>query len=249
MVNRTPYELVDIPIRDDLADAHRDVLAHLSRPGTWWTAADRIAIASEARHASACVFCRDRKEALSPNSVAGTHDTLGALPDAIVEVIHRIVTDPARLSWGWYLGILERGVTDAQYVETLSVIVHTVSLDTFTHAMGIAKLPLPSPETGEPSRYRPPGASEGAAWVPWIETADRLPPDMAGLYPVDRPAANIMRAMSLVPTEVRQFFAMGAAQYLGPHQMRDFSREFRAITHAQIELVAGRISSLNQCLY
>ena len=249
MVNRTPYELVDIPIRDDLADAHRDVLAHLSRSGTWWTATERLAIAAEARHANVCAFCRERKQALSPNSVVGTHDSLGALPEPIVEVIHRIVTDPARLSKGWYLGILAQGVTDARYIETVSVIVHTISLDTFARAMGIAEQPLPATQPGEPSRDRPAGASSGAAWVPWIETADRLPPDTAGLYPPDRPAANIMRAMSLVPTEVRQFFALGSAQYLGPHQMRDFSREFRAITHAQIETVAGRISSLNQCVY
>ena len=31
--------------------------------------------------------------------------------------------------------------------------------------------------------------------------------------------------------------------------MRDFGREYRAITHAQIELLAGRISAINQCVY
>jgi hypothetical protein len=30
--------------------------------------------------------------------------------------------------------------------------------------------------------------------------------------------------------------------------MRDFSREYRAISHAQIEL-AARVSALNRCLY
>ncbi len=31
--------------------------------------------------------------------------------------------------------------------------------------------------------------------------------------------------------------------------MRDFATEYRAISHAQIELVAGRVSSLNGCVY
>jgi AhpD family alkylhydroperoxidase len=31
--------------------------------------------------------------------------------------------------------------------------------------------------------------------------------------------------------------------------MRDFSQEFRAITHLQIELLAARVSALNQCTY
>src|SRR5258708_3322830 len=128
MANRKPYELVDIPIRGDLADAHSDVLTHLSKPGTWWSATERLAIAAEARHARACAFCRERKQALSPAGVTGTHDSLGVLTAPIVEVIHRIVTDPARLSRSWYQGILQQGITDAQYVETLSVIVHAISL-------------------------------------------------------------------------------------------------------------------------
>ena len=69
------------------------------------------------------------------------------------------------------------------------------------------------------------------------------------LYPSGRPAANIMKAMSLVPDEVKSFFDLVSHQYQGPLQMRDFSREYRAITHAQIELLAARVSALNQCLY
>jgi hypothetical protein len=32
-------------------------------------------------------------------------------------------------------------------------------------------------------------------------------------------------------------------------QMFDFDNEIRAISHAQIELVAGRVSAINQCVY
>jgi len=52
-----------------------------------------------------------------------------------------------------------------------------------------------------------------------------------------------------VPDEVKSFFDLVSHQYQGPLQMRDFSREYRAITHAQIELLAARVSALNQCLY
>jgi AhpD family alkylhydroperoxidase len=31
--------------------------------------------------------------------------------------------------------------------------------------------------------------------------------------------------------------------------MWDFANEYRAISHAQIELIAGRVSVLNQCFY
>ena len=55
--------------------------------------------------------------------------------------------------------------------------------------------------------------------------------------------------MSLVPAEVRSFFDLVTHQYLPGEVMRDFSREYRAISHAQIELLAARVSALNRCLY
>ena len=107
---------------------------------------------------------------------------------------------------------------------------------------------MPPPQPGQPSQYRPGGAKRGDAWVPWIEAPD-LSEAEAGIYPVGRPAANIMKAMSLVPDEVRSFFDLVSHQYQGPLDMRDFSHEYRAISHAQIELLAARVSALNQCLY
>ena len=67
---------IDSPlhIRDDLAAAQAKMLACLSEPGTWWTGAERRAIALEARAARDCTLCSERKAALSPFSVDGTHD-------------------------------------------------------------------------------------------------------------------------------------------------------------------------------
>jgi hypothetical protein len=52
-----------------------------------------------------------------------------------------------------------------------------------------------------------------------------------------------------VPDEVTSFFDVVWQQYQGPLEMRDFGREYRAVSHAQIELLAARVSALNQCLY
>ena len=107
-------------------------------------------------------------------------------------------------------------------------------------------LPLPVPVAGEPIRVRPASAGQGAAWVPWI-LPDRAAEDEMDLFsPIH---ANIHRAMSLVPAEARGFFDLVETQYLPHRQMRDFANEFRAITHSQIELLAGRISAINQCVY
>jgi hypothetical protein len=239
-------------VRDDLADAQRRAWTRLGQPGTWWDGAARVAIAAEARHALDCTLCRQRRAALSPDAVAGRHNYLGGLPDPVVEVIHRLRTDPARLSRTWLDRILAAGLSEERYVETVGVVVTVVAIDTFARALGTAAPALPAPTAGEPSAHRPAGAKPGAAWVSWI-----APPDLgddptaeeAGLYPVGRPVANIYKAMSLVPAEVRGFFELVEAQYLPGAAMRDFSREFRAISHAQIELLAARVSALNRCVY
>lgn len=247
-MNQAPYEKSPIRIRDDLAGSHRRAWKHIASPGAWWGGEQRIAIAAEARNAVNCGLCGRRKEALSPNAVQGKHDSLGKLPENVVEIIHRVRTDPARLSHGWYKGIIASGISEEQYVETVSVVVHVVAVDTFARGLGLSPLPLPAPESGRPSERRPAGAKVSGAWVPWLD-AQSLSNEQPDDFPPNQPVANIHRAMSLVPREVASFFDIAGAQYLPGPAMRDFAREYRAISHSQIELLAGRVSSINQCVY
>ena len=60
---------------------------------------------------------------------------------------------------------------------------------------------------------------------------------------------NIHRALSLVPQEVLNFFDLDVELYLKDHEIRDFANEYRALSHVQIELLAGRVSALNGCYY
>ena len=161
-MNCEPYEQAPIEIREDLAAAHRRARDHLAQPGTWWDGAQRVALMAEARNAMDCALCRRRKEALSPAAVAGTHDSLGELPEIAVEIVHRIRTDPARLTRAWYEGVIEAGLTPEQYVEIVSVVAHTVALDSFAQGIGVSPLPLPRPANGMPARHRPAGARPGA---------------------------------------------------------------------------------------
>jgi hypothetical protein len=247
-MNAAPYENAPLRIRDDLAAAHHRAWDHLKHPGTWWDGTERVALAAETRNAVDCRLCRRRTEALSPAGVSGSHDSLGELPHSAVEVVHRIRTDPARLTRSWFEGVIRGGLTPEQYVEIVSVVAHVVSVDTFAHGIGISLPPLPRPASGAPTKRRPSGAKAGPAWVAWIEPAD-LTETEADIYPSGRAPANIHKAMSLVPAEVKSFFDLCEHQYLGALAMRDFGREYRAITHAQIELLAGRVSALNRCFY
>ena len=247
-MNQAPYENASLGIRDDLAVAHRRAWDHIARPGTWWSGAERIAVAAETRNAVGCRLCRERQDALSPEAVLGAHDSLGRLPENVVEVVHRVRTDPARLTRPWFAGVIRSGLSPERYVEIVSTVVHVVSVDSFTRGIGIPNLSLPDPVDGPPNGRRPAGAKPGPAWGDWIEWDDLTEAETA-IYPRGRAPANIHKAMSLVPAEVKSFFDLCEHQYLGGLEMRDFGQEFRAITHAQIELLAARVSALNRCFY
>ena len=141
---------------------------------------------------------------------------------------------------------LESGIPDTYFVEIVSVIAHTTAIDTFAKGIGVPIRALPEPQTGEPSNYRPAEARQHQAWAPNIAW-DEFGPNEADYF-VGR-QANIRRALTLVPDEARSFFDVVSAQYLAGPQMTDFGNEFRAITHLQIELLAARVSALNQCTY
>src|SRR6516164_11370967 len=104
------YASLPVAIRADLAKAHARAWERIGRPGTWWDGAARVAIAAETRLARSCRLCRRRKEALSPAAIEGTHDSLGELAEVVVEVVHRVRTDPGRLSERWFRGVVAAGL-------------------------------------------------------------------------------------------------------------------------------------------
>jgi len=61
--------------------------------------------------------------------------------------------------------------------------------------------------------------------------------------------ARTYRALSLVPDAMLHWWDMFETMYQTSAQMRDFSQEPRAVTHAQMEMLAARVAALNQCEY
>jgi hypothetical protein len=101
-----------IEVRKDMAKALAEAWSQIGHCGTWWTGAERVAIAAETRRAATCAFCSARRAALSPATVSGAHDACSSLPPAAVEAIHRISTDSGRLGAGWYERLLDDGLSD-----------------------------------------------------------------------------------------------------------------------------------------
>ena len=246
-MNKLAYNAAAVSVRQEFAGAHSRFWEKLPATGTWWTGAERVAIASEVRNAPDCDLCTRSKEALSPTAVEGRHQSLGALSESAVEVVHRVVTDPGRLSKTWFHAVTSDGLTDGQYVELISILVSVVTIDSFCRAVGVPLHSLPEPQSGEPSHYRPPGARPEGAWVPMIKPNHATGAE-AGLYP-GKPAPNVVRALSLVPEAIRTLIDISSVHYLTLDRITNPRAEGRTLSRAQIELVAGRVSALRECFY
>lgn len=240
------YAAAGVKVREDLQQSHAATLEHLRAPGCWFSGAERLAIAAESRAALECPLCRERAQALSPEHAAGEHARLSELPEVLVDLAHRIRTDSQRLSRAWFERTLAAGLEEGPYIEAVGVVCLLAGMDNVCRSLGIPVFDLPDPLPGEPSRYRPANLRSAGAWVPMLAPEDATGPE-TGLY-VSELVPNIMRALSLVPDHVRALQHESDSHYvpmsdlMNPEVGRDLDR-------AQMELVAARVSALNECFY
>ena len=127
------------------------------------------------------------------------------------------------------------------------MVVTVLSIDEFCRALGLRLHPLPEPRAGEPSRYRPASARDDGAWVPMLPNGPARGAE-ADLWDTPR-TGNVIRALSLVPDEVRTLKLLSAAQYMTVHEVTDPSADRGALDRLQVELLAARVSALNECFY
>jgi len=184
-----------------------------------------------------------------PRTIAGEHTASTSLPPAALEAIHRVVSDPGRLSQAWFRQVVDAGVSEEAYVELLSIVAITTAVDTFDRGRGAGLRALPDALPGMPLRRRPKGAKPGLGWMPMLAPEDVTPEDPPLYSAAGRIGGNVHRALSLVPQAMMQFWDLFETMYLPQDAMRDFAREYRAVEHAQIEMLAARVAVRNQCVY
>jgi hypothetical protein len=244
------YSKANYPVRADLAEGHNRYWKRLAAPGNWLSGVERVAVASEVRAASSCSLCAQRKTALSPYSVDGAHESASDLPDVMVEVVHRVITDSGRLTKAWFDGVMQQGLKVEQYVEIIGTLVHVLSIDDFCRGIGEPLHVLPVPETGESSQYRPNNIVEDGdgAWVPMLSLA--MQPGPEGDLWEGTLDGNVIRALSLVPDEVRSLLDMLRIHYLDNDEFMDLKKSPQGtLSRVETEVVVARVSALNDCFY
>jgi len=211
------------PVRADIAAAQHSCWEGLARPGTHWSAAERVAIARQVRHA--------RSERHEPPWLRKPAPTDGALPDAAAVAARTLAVDAHRIDRAWAAKTTE-ALDEGPYVELAGIVAQVSAIDTFREALGEPLAAFPEPAPGAPSAAPPAGVGDIGAFVPML---------------TDFPGPNVGRALSLVPAENARFFALVGSMYA----LRDFSELVwdRPLSRPQIELVAARVSAVNECFY
>ena len=222
------YSDTELEIAAQTEVLHEDELLSFARIGTWGTAAQRTAIAAEARKA---------------RCAAGVQESVGdeALAVALGGInIDRDFCQQAQAD----------GVTEGAYVEIVGLAARLAHLDVFARGIGVPVRRLRAPvEDREPSRERPSVAKkEGffTASIPSAPAGGELAVSLFG----NQPAPNILRSLSLVPDEARRLNALLNQEYFSMQTIFDFTcSSHNSITRPQLELIAAKVSELNQCFY
>lgn len=200
--------------------------------GDWLTGAQRVAVWREVRDAANNEVDGERKRALSPNSVAGNHAASAELSASAMEVVHRVASDPGRLTRTWADGhIAELG--EETYTELVGITAIVTVIDRFHRAMGRPEVPLPNPVPGDPARVRPNDVGDIGAWISQTTGPTK---------------ANVSRTLSLVPATNRAWRQLVDTHYSHGAEFMNLQWNF-PLSRPQAELVATRSTALNECFY
>ena len=216
------YSGSPVAVTDEIATSHETAWELLAEPGTWFTSEERLAIAARAR----VMFAQ---RATPPWARAA--DRQEGISEAVCELVDLVTLNA---------GSIDRtnadqaiaAIGDGHYVELIGIVATTVMIDVFAEAMGVEKAPFPAPVTGDPSEEIPDGLGDIGAHVRALDPF---------------PAANVARALSLVPEANKLFRTVSVPTYSSPG-FADLTWE-TPLSRPQVELVASRVASMNECFY
>ncbi len=153
------------------------------------------------------------------------------IPDAAVAAASLLSSQPSAVTRDLIRIWNDEGLDALRYVELIGVVSQLTAVDTFHRAMGLDLEPLPKPAAGQPTRQQPePPPTVTKAWVPMVG-----PP-------------TIPSSLSAVPAEMNALEALHGPAYLTYGEMGNPAIQ-KGLSRAQMELVAGRTSAINECFF
>ncbi len=212
--------------------ARQAARAGVADAGDWTTGAERVAIWRHVRDARTNDLDQRRLASVSPFAVTDKHDADGPLSATDVDVVHRVASDPGRLTRAWADEAMSE-IGEERYTELVGVTAIVKTLDGFDEVLGLPTRALPAPRSSAPTRERPDGVGDVGAWVSQSTGPTR---------------ANVSRTFSLVPTTNDLWRNLVDSHYSRGAEFANMSWH-RALTRPQTELVAARTTAGNECFY
>ena len=221
------YSRAALPVGRRTSAAHNNTLRAIAAPGAWWSGPERLAIVREARAAPACSLCHRRTRSSFATIGGIEHDSSNDLPPEAVEAIHGMRNDSGHLTRRWFDHVIAAGMRQEAYIELVAGVASSVVVDTFARGVGLGLPELPPAQPGAPTPESSNDVVDAGAWVP-IAREGRF---------------NIIRSLAMVPSARDLFFGAFDTSYYRTPETRF------ALTRPQVELVASRVSAMNECFY
>ena len=221
------YSGAVLPVGSRTSAAHNNALRAIAAPGAWWSGPERLAIVQETRSAPECPVCRRRAPSTFATIGGIEHEGRNGLPPEAVEAIHGIRNDSGHLTRRWFDHVIAAGMRPEAYVELVAVVASSVVVDTFARGVSLGLPDLPPAQPGAPTRESSKDVVDAGAWVPIARE---------GKF-------NILRSLAIVPSARDLFFGAFDTSYYRTPETRF------ALTRPQVELVASRVSAMNECFY
>ena len=236
------YNDSEYPVTNDIEKVHETQINSMGESGTWGTGTQRLAIAKTAR-----VACYEAGVLEKPSTENLSDEIL--LPDIVSDIVKRIAITPKDLNKKFYDKAINDGISEGEYVEIVGIVSRLTSMDVFARAIGVPLRSLPNAQKKAPTRIRPIEAIKELAWASTIPNGiegGKLGKKLYG----NMPKPYIVRALSMVPDELKMHMELEKVQYSKMDKVLDFSyTHHKGLNRSQIELVAGRISAINECFF
>lgn len=220
-------------VRADLVFAHEQAWSALSKPGTWWSGAQRRELALTAMLAIRQVD--PSPPWVSASTVPANDLKINFASSAAHDAVYRIARHAATLTNDWYQRTIQE-IEPLAFIELCGVVCTVATFVAFRRALDLGIPELAPALSGEPSRIRPDNVVDATLnWVPVVGPSDK--------------DAAVVQAFTAVPETNRVIWAMADAQYIPDKEMIDPHWTRGTLSRVQMELVATRVSQQRECFY
>ena len=155
------------------------------------------------------------------------------LSSEALEAVRKIAADAGTIDRSWASNQIA-ALGEGPYAEMVSIVASVTAIDAFSEALGRPNEPLPSAAGGSCSQDKSKSTADIGGYLPMVD-------------PWEGP--NVSRALSLVPTANQLFMTNVSSMYGGNGGGFNDMVWDGPLSRPQAELLAARVSSINECFY